>query len=148
MEEWLTKWFAWLERDPIGKTGIARKNNQGTWVNVQRLAWLLHKQNSAQATSLCVDFQERINEQIAPDGTQPQEWERIDSFHYHMFNLHALLVANELCQDVGVDLWSHQTPKRGSLAGAVAFLEPYIKGLKSWPGAQGADPDHHSLMDS
>lgn len=148
MEKWLRNWYAWIENDPIGKAGISRKNNQGSWVNVQRVAWVLYEKDTAKATSLCIDFQKRIDEQIEPDGRQREELERVESLHYHMFNLHALLVANEFCREVAVDLWSHQIPTRGSLAVAAAFLEPYMKGVKSWPGSQGSDPDRQSLIES
>ena len=76
--------------------------------------------------------------QIKPDGSQPLELARVDSFGYSRFNLQALFALATLGEHVGVDLWHFEAADGASIRKALDFLVPYAQDTsKPWPFEHG-----------
>ncbi len=59
----------------------------------------------------------KMGAQIADDGSLPQELKRTLSLHYSTFALEALMEANQITSQIGINLWS--TPaSNGKVASA------------------------------
>ncbi len=131
---WFTDLAEWLEKDPMAiKIGTAA-NNHGYHYDLQRCAYRVFLGESAKVRAILQAVgPDRIAVQIRPDGTQPAELERTQSFEYSCYSLSALTRLAELGTRFGVDLWHYQAPDDGgSIRKALGYLVPYALGEKPW----------------
>ena len=122
--EWNHKFLAWLDGD-FGTMESAEKNNHGTFAIMQKAAIALFVGDEERAEKEIFSLRARIDEQIAPDGSQPLELKRTRCWHYSIFNLVAYIRSASIARKLGVDLWSHQGANGQSISRAVDFLIPY-----------------------
>jgi hypothetical protein len=83
------------------------------------------------------ELKERIAWQIEPDGSQPLEAARADSFRESVFNLEALAMAAAIAKPLGIDLWKYRTKDGRGMDTAFRYLRPCASGRQRWPGRQG-----------
>jgi alginate lyase len=74
-----------------------------------------------------------VPNQIAPDGSFPEELRRTKPYAYSLFNLEALATACRLLSTPEDDLWAFTTPDGRGMRRAMAFMAPYIREKSSWP---------------
>lgn len=74
----------------------------------------------------------RIAKQIDPDGRQPHELDRTQTWSYSVFNLEAFFSAASIADKLGVDLWSYPSPDKRSMRKALDWLVPIPTGEKKW----------------
>ena len=125
----------WAQTSKNGKNEQRAKNNHGSFYDVQivHLALFLGEIELARRT-LDDAKRVRIATQIQPDGTQPLELARADSFGYSRFNLQALFALATLGERLGIDLWHFETPEGASIRKAFDFLFGYAENpKKEWP---------------
>jgi hypothetical protein len=122
--EWNRNFLTWLDGD-FGNMESAEKNNHGTFSIMQKAAIALFVGEIAQAKKELLSLSSRIEEQIAPDGSQPLELKRTRSWHYSTFNLVAYIRSASIAKKVGIDIWSYQGAQGQSINKAVDFLIPY-----------------------
>jgi hypothetical protein len=136
MERWFTRYLDWLVVNEMAQQEGRQQNNHGTFYDTQvvSIALFLNANESAQKY-LHRFTAERIPTQIAPDGHQPREMTRTLTWHYHVFNLHALYRFALLGERVGMDLWNFATLDGRSLRLATDYLVPYVEG-KTWEHPQ------------
>ncbi|MER6915903.1 alginate lyase family protein [Streptomyces sp. NPDC000594] len=131
---WNIAFLDWLRTSPFGKEEAAAANNHGTFHDMQVAALAVATGDRALARSVVREARtRRIDVQIAPDGSQPQELRRTRSWHYSTFSLVAHLRLAAIGRQLGVDLWAHRGPQGQSLAGAVRHLLPAATGAARWP---------------
>jgi hypothetical protein len=133
MHTWFDAYYTWLTTSPHGKDEAAAKNNHGSWYDVQAtgIALFLGKNDDARKIVETAKTK-RIAVQIQPDGKQPLELARTNSFGYTLFNFTALSCLSQLGDNVGVDLWHYTAPSGGSLKVEADYLAPYITQEKKW----------------
>ena len=148
VEMWFHRWLEWLESDTLGIKEIAAKNNHGSFIALQRISWARSQGDASKARAHCEMLVALMNQQIDADGSQPLESARADSFHYHVFNLHALMLGEELCRSEGVDLWTRVSPSGAGLTKAVAYLMPTLRGEARWPLPQSEYFDVKSFRET
>jgi hypothetical protein len=139
MHQWMREFLEWAQTSKNGRDEQAAKNNHGSWYDAQiaHLALFVGETNLARRV---IEFAKtnRIALQIKPDGSQPLELARENSFGYSRFNLQALFTLATLGEHVGVDLWHFKTGDGASLRGALDFLLPYVEQpQKEWPYERG-----------
>lgn len=135
------KWFGefkdYLLTSEQGRAEAAQPNNHGTWYAVQVGTYALFAGHTEDARKLIEEaFKQRINSQIKPDGSQPEEMVRTLSLHYHRYNLLALVELASLGDRVGLDLWNYKTADGRSIRTAIDYLIPYFLEEKAWEGKQ------------
>jgi hypothetical protein len=138
MRAWLGQYYEWLTTSPIGRGEDAATNNHGTWYDVQVTALALYLGKTDDAKRVAERFGERrIAAQVKPDGSQPRELARADSWHYSSFNLTAMMSMAELSERVGVNLWKYRAADGQSIRTALDYLTPYLDGKQKWPHGNG-----------
>nr|WP_261123043.1 alginate lyase family protein [Serratia quinivorans] len=133
LRQWFGRYLDWLLHSPAGKQEAAAKNNHGSWYAVQVAGiatWLGRDQVVRDMATLT---QQKLDLQLAVNGSQPQELLRTRSFHYSYFNLQALVLMAGLAQRQGIDLWHYRTEQGSSLLAALDFMAPYVDVAYPWP---------------
>jgi hypothetical protein len=134
MREWLGRYYEWLTTSAIGKGEDKATNNHGTWYDVQVTALALYLGKTDDARRVAGRFGERrIAAQVQPDGSQPRELTRANSWGYSVFNVTAMMGMAELAERVGVDLWTFRTADGRSIRAALDYLTPYLDAKRTWP---------------
>lgn len=133
MRQWFGRYLDGLLHGPAGKQEAAAKNNHGSWYALQVAgiaAWLGRDEVVRDMARL---MQQKLDLQLAANGSQPQELLRTRSFHYSYFNLQALVLMAGLAQRQGIDLWHYRTEQGSSLLAALDFMAPYVDAAHPWP---------------
>lgn len=137
LTEWGKAFLYWLEHSTQGQMERRAKNNHGLWFDVthmELLAFLGYENRIKEV--LRDDFMQKLNTQIAEDGSLPQELARTLSLHYSTFVCEAALQASFIAAGIGENLWTMKTTSQRSLADVVAFLFPYYKAPEKWSHKQ------------
>jgi len=133
VQEWFGKYLTWLLESPEGKAEAKAQNNHGTWYDVQVAAFALFAGRADLAKQVLSEFPaNRIAKQIEPDGRQPHELERTQSWNYSIFNLEAFFSAASIGEKLGIDLWKVESPDKRSIRKALDWLLPFASGEKKW----------------
>jgi hypothetical protein len=134
MRAWMGRYYDWLTTSAIGKGEDQARNNHATWYDAQRTALALYLGKTEEARRVAERSGERrIATQVEPDGSQPRELARANSWGYSVFNVSAMMPVAELGERVGVDLWKFRTQDGRSIRAALDYLTPYLDGKRSWP---------------
>ncbi len=139
MEAWMRAFLHWAQTSKNGRAEAAARNNHGSFYDEQivAMALFLGENDLAKKTLESVKTR-RIAAQIKPDGSQPLELERADSFGYSRFNILALCDLATQGQHVGIELWHYETTEGAGLRKALDFLLPYVEEPeKEWPYEHG-----------
>jgi hypothetical protein len=138
MRAWLTRYNAWLTTSPVALKEEKATNNHGTWYDVQAAALALYLDRTDDARRIAERFGAyRIASQVEPDGRQPYELARVDSWGYSVFNVTAMISMAELGERMGVDVWRFQTRDGRSIRAAIGYLTPYLEEGREWPHGRG-----------
>ena len=134
LQSWFTAFLTWLLESPEGRAEAQAENNHGTWYDVQIASFGLFTDKRDFAHRVLSDVpRKRIARQIEPNGGQPLELARADSWSYSLFNLEALFDVAALGDYFGMDLWNFETADKRSIRKALAWLIPFATGEKRWP---------------
>jgi hypothetical protein len=141
MRQWLGEYYQWVTTSPIGKGEDKTTNNHATWYDVQVMALALYLGKTADARRIAEQFRKRrIAAQVQPDGRQPRELGRVNSWGYSVFNLSAMMSMAELAERVEIDLWTYRTDDGRSIAAALDYLALYLERGRKWTA--GSDKEY------
>jgi Alginate lyase len=133
MRAWNTQFLDWLVNTDFAKAEGAAKNNHGTFYDLQVASLAAAVGQTDLARQTVSDARtKRIDDQIAGDGTQPQELARTRSWHYSTFDLVAYTRLADIGQHLGVDLWHYTGPNGSGILKAVDILLPAATGAQPW----------------
>jgi hypothetical protein len=123
-----------MTTDKYGTEEREAKNNHGTcWVlQVAAFARLV---GDRERIGYCRDrFKSVIvPNQIAKDGSFPEELRRTKPYAYSLFNLEAMAGICQLLSTPQEELWRFALPDGRGIRLAMRFMVPYIRDKKSWP---------------
>lgn len=133
LESWFGKFLQWMQESKNGREESSAKNNHGTYYDVQTISFALFVGKTDLAKQIAETAKEkRIALQVEPDGRQPLELERTNSWGYCNMNLDGLMQLARLAENVDVDLWSYQTKQGRSIRAALEYLYPYAIEGRRW----------------
>jgi hypothetical protein len=133
LETWFSTFLRWMQESRNGREENAKKNNHGTFYDVQAMSFALFVRRNDLAKEIAAAAKEkRIALQIEPDGRQPLELVRTKAWSYSNMNLDGLIQLARLAENVGVDLWAYETKDGRSIRRAVEYLYPYATGDRQW----------------
>ena len=132
---WMRAFLSWAQTSKNGQDEAAARNNHGSHYDAQLAHFALFTGQPELAKKIVESAQERrLAVQFKPDGSQPLELTRADSFGYSRFNLLALFDLATVGEHVGVDLWHYQPADGAGLRAGLDFLMPYVEDpAKPWP---------------
>src|ERR1700752_1675735 len=132
--QWFSDYLEWMTTSKNGIEEREAKNNHGTcWVmQVAAFADLVGNQE------LLIYCRNRfktvlVPNQIAVDGSFPEELTRTKPYGYSLFNLDALSTICEILSTPRDSLWTFSLSDGRSVAKALAYMYPFIKDKRAWP---------------
>jgi hypothetical protein len=134
---WLETYLDWMLTSEHGKAEAREHNNHGTWYDAQIATFALATKRLDIAREVLENVpSRRFATHIAPDGSQPHELTRTNSFGYSCYNLEGMFHLARLGEHVGLDLWSWEGENGATLRKALEFLAPYADAAREWPYPQ------------
>ncbi len=140
IKQWFADYVAWLRTSKHGTDESKSENNHGTWYAQQVVLYSIFAGDNATALDTIATIPARIDAQIMPDGSQPEELVRTRSLHYCDFNNRAYLDLARMAKPLGVDLWAYESADGASLRKSLDFLAPHMIGEKPWTHEQIDEP--------
>ncbi|HTI07618.1 MAG TPA: alginate lyase family protein [Puia sp.] len=133
---WFTRYLQWLTTHQYGKDEMNAANNHGTCWTMQVAAFAKFTGDQA-LMDFCRQRYEKVllPNQLAQDGSFPQELRRTKPYGYSIFNLDAMTTICQLLSTPQDDLWNYTTPDGRSIKKAIEFLVPYLADKNKWPHA-------------
>jgi hypothetical protein len=131
---WFARYLEWMTSHEYGKAERDARNNHGTcWV--MQVAEFARYTGNAELTAFCRNrFRTVIvPNQIASNGSFPEELRRTKPYGYSLFNLDAMAVTCQILSTPGENLWTFELPDGRGIRRALAFMLPYIADKKTWP---------------
>jgi hypothetical protein len=135
--QWFTDYLQWLTEHPYGKAERDAKNNHGTcWV--MQVAAYAQLVGNNELVAYCRDRFKTVlvPNQIAPDGSFPEELRRTKPYAYSLFNLEAMTTICQILSTPADNLWAFQVSEGRGVRKALEYMYPYIKDKKVWPLAK------------
>jgi hypothetical protein len=134
IKQWFSDYVQWMTTSKNGIDERDAKNNHGScWV--MQVAAFAHLTDDQQLLAYCRDRFKTVllPNQIATDGSFPQELRRTKPYSYSLFNLEALATIAQILSTPKDNLWTFELPDGRGLRRALEFMVPFIGDKKSWP---------------
>jgi len=134
LKKWFADYLAWMTTSPHGEEEREAKNNHGTCWTVQVAEFASYTGNQ-ELTAFCRNRFKTVlvPNQIATDGSFPQELRRTKPYSYCLFNLDAMATVCQTLSTAEDNLWTFTLPDGRGIGAAMAFMFPFIANKKSWP---------------
>jgi hypothetical protein len=132
--QWFNDYLLWLTTSKNGIEEREAKNNHGTcWV--MQVAAFSQLVGNQELLAYCRNRFKKVlvPNQIAADGSFPEELRRTKPYGYSLFNLEALATICQILSTGKDNLWTFALPDGRGVGRALAYMFPYIKDKKSWP---------------
>jgi len=134
IKQWFAEYLVWMTTHKYGIEEREAKNNHGTcWVmQVAAFAGLTGNQK---LLAYCRNRFKTVlvPNQIAADGSFPEELRRTKPYGYSLFNLEAMATSCQLLSTPDDNLWKFTTSDGRSVSKAMEFMVPFVRDKKSWP---------------
>jgi hypothetical protein len=130
---WFTHYLDWLTTHEYGTTERDAKNNHGTcWV--LQAAEFARYVGSAPVMDFCRQRFKTVllPNQLAADGSFPQELRRTKPYGYSLFQLDVISGVCQVLSNPKDDLWTFTLPDGRNMARALEFMVPFIADKKRW----------------
>jgi len=133
-KQWFVDYLQWMT---TSKNGIqerdARNNHTTCWV--MQVAAFAHLVGDQKLLEFCRERFKTVivPNQIAVDGSFPEELRRTKPYGYELFNLEAM---STICQTLSTpqdSLYTFQTADGRGFRRAMEYMAPFIADKKSWP---------------
>lgn len=136
IRKWFANYLLWMTTSKNGIEERDAKNNHGTCWAVQA-AEFARLTGNQQVSHLCRRrFKEVIvPNQIALDGSFPQELRRTKPYGYSIFNLDAMATLCQILSGTSDDLFRFALADGRGVGKAAEYMFPYLADKKKWPNA-------------
>ncbi len=131
---WFTQYLEWLTTNQNGIDERNAKNNHGTcWV--MQVAAFAHLTGDQKLLDYARDRFKTVlvPNQIAADGSFPEELRRTKPYGYSLFNLDAMATVAQILSTPDDNLWTFELPDGRGLRRVMTYMVPFIRDKKSWP---------------
>lgn len=137
VKDWFSQYLTWLTTHPYGKDEMNAANNHGTCWTMQVAAFAKFTGNQ-QLLTFCSDRYKNVllPNQIAADGSFPQELKRTKPYGYSLFNLDAMTTLCRILSTTNNNLWAFSTADGRNIKKGIEFLYPFVADKSKWPYKQ------------
>jgi len=134
LRQWFAQYVDWLTTSKNGLDERDAKNNHGTWW-VTQVAELAKYTGNDAMLNYCRDRFKTVfvPNQIAADGSFPEELRRTKPYNYTLFNLTGLATICQTLSNAQNNLFTFALPDGRGFRKAMVFMFPYIENKASWP---------------
>jgi hypothetical protein len=130
---WFTDYLHWMTTSQKGTTERDAKNNHAVCWALQASEFARLVGDRAVRTAIVTQYKSRfLSDQMAPDGSFPQELTRTKPYSYSIFNFDCLAMLTQSLLEVD-DLYTFTLPDGRGICKASAWLYPYLKDRNAWP---------------
>jgi hypothetical protein len=140
MKDWFKQFIAWLTTHPYGIDEMNAKNNHGSWWHAQ-VASYARLVGDEKVLKLCRDRYVNIllPNQMAANGSYPEELARTKPYSYSLFNLDATAALLWIISDKNFDGWNFKHEDGRGLWRGLDYMLPYLKDKSKWTGNKDVD---------
>jgi hypothetical protein len=133
-KKWFDRFLQWLTTHKYGKDEMNATNNHGSCWVMQVAAFSKFTGNDT-LMKFCSDRYKNVllPNQMAADGSFPQELRRTKPYGYSIFNLDAMTTICQLLSSEKDNLWGYQTADGRSIKKGIEYLYPFIADKTKWP---------------
>ncbi|HSE31871.1 MAG TPA: alginate lyase family protein [Pyrinomonadaceae bacterium] len=134
IKQWFSDYILWLTTSKNGTDERDARNNHGTcWV--MQVAAFADLVGDKKLLEYCRHRFKTVlvPNQVAVDGSFPEEKRRTKAYGYSLFNLDAMTTICQILATPADNLWMFSLPDGRGVARAVAYMYPYIKDKQTWP---------------
>lgn len=133
IKSWFAEYLEWLMTHRYSIDEMNARNNHATcWV--MQVASFARLTGNEKILEFCRQRYRDIilPDQMAPDGSFPQELRRTKPYGYSLFNLDAMMMVCLILSDKTNDLNNFMTADGKSLRKGIEFLYPYVADKNKW----------------
>ncbi len=134
IKQWFVDYLEWMTTSKNGIQERDAKNNHTTcWV--MQVAAFAHLVGDQKLLAFSRDRFESVivPNQIAVDGSFPEELRRTKPYGYELFNLEAMATVCQILSTPQDNLFTFQTADGRGFRRAMEYMAPFIANKKSWP---------------
>lgn len=132
---WFRDYLRWISTHPYGVEESRAKNNHGTCWTLQAACFARLAGDAAMLAECRRRLVEvHLPDQMAADGSFPQELRRTKPYGYSIFNLDVMAALAVVLSTPGDDLMRFTLSDGRSLVRGVEFLAPFLADKAKWPG--------------
>ncbi len=134
IRSWFERYLQWLTTHQYARDEMNAANNHGTCWAMQTAAFARFTHNDT-LTRFCRDRYKNVllPNQMAADGSFPQELRRTKPYGYSIFNLDALTTMCQILSTKEDNLWTFTTPDGRNIRKGIEYLHPFIVNKSKWP---------------
>jgi hypothetical protein len=134
----LKKWFGdyaqWMTTHKYGLDEMNAKNNHSVAFMVQLASFATLTGDTAKLDLCRQRYKEVfVPQQMAPDGSFPQELRRTKPYGYSIFLLDTMATLCQLLSTETDNLWTYTRPDGRGIRKAVEYLYPFLQDKSKWP---------------
>jgi hypothetical protein len=134
VNDWFSSYLDWLTTSDFGIEEKLHGNNHSTAWALQAAAFasLVDDETAMQE---CRDLYKNtlLPDQMAKDGSFPQEIDRTKPYGYMLFHMDVMVSLVQIISDQEHDLWNYESDDGQSIAKVLEFMYPYIQDKSEWP---------------
>jgi hypothetical protein len=131
---WFGDYARWMNTDKNGIEERDAKNNHATCWALQAAAFARLAGNDEVVNYCRGRFKTvLLPNQMAADGSFPEELRRTNPYGYSLFNLEAMAGLCQLLSTPEDDLWTFTLPDGRGMRRGMQFMVPFIRDKKTWP---------------
>lgn len=133
VKKWFADYLTWLTTHPYGIDEMNAKNNHGTcWV--MQVGSFAKLTGNEEILNMCRERYKTVllPNQMAVDGSFPQEMSRTKPYGYALFNLDAMTTVCQILSTESDNLWEFTTSDGKNIRKGMEFMYPFIKDKSKW----------------
>lgn len=134
IKKWFADYLVWMTTSRNGMEERDAKNNHATCWAMQVAAFAALT-GDRQLLEYCRQRFKTVlvPDQMAADGSFPQELRRTKPYGYSLFNLEAMATLAQILSTPADNLWTFALPDGRGLRKAIQYMTPFIRDKSTWP---------------